>query len=705
MHSPNRASGREVVACDLTPPLYVPAPWSCVTHGQEIAPASDKLQLELEASRGKLLKALAGATDITLIRSFGNIGDQLIYAGTRRLLANIDYREVSLLQLEGVRGQLAVITGGGAWCQPHSHMAQYLRRIEEQFERVVILPSSFDVAEASVRQALTMTKALVFARERVSYEQIRDLCQAALAHDTAFFFDYRPYECTGRGLLTAYRTDREATGLPIPPDNNDISVSCESLDEWLWTIARHELVETDRAHVMIAAALLGKRVYYRASSYHKVPAIAAFALGDRAVTLLGPSRAEMVKEQMLRHARALERQLPADFVAAHQQLAVTIVMLSHGRLEQTRLAIRALQAHVRIPFKLLLVDNGSGREVQRELTAISAADQRIELILLDENLGCAGGRHFALARVTTPYALLIDNDVEALPGAVEHLLHYIEQHPQATAVMGRIVFPDGTLHLCGGEYRVENEQLLYDLLGNGRRFDEALGASGPCRWVAGTLTILRPDRFARQAYDLGLRHYYEDLEWCYRLNQTGAGEFHRCLEALAIHHHEAKVPDASLPLAEQRRQAMKYVETIAHFYRQHAVIVQNLFDFVPELRTADGQSDIAAARLLLALVNAYGSDWVLERWQAGHLAPLFMGVARDCAASAAPKDELGDELGAQTNELPMLKAALVRRQREIEQMWAQIVRQDQAQKEILSSNAWQVVELYWRIRRALRRWF
>jgi 3-polyprenyl-4-hydroxybenzoate decarboxylase len=29
---------------------------------------------------------------------------------------------------------------------------------------------------------------------------------------------------------------------------------------------------------MIAAALLGKRVEYRASSYHKVPAIAEFAL-------------------------------------------------------------------------------------------------------------------------------------------------------------------------------------------------------------------------------------------------------------------------------------------------------------------------------------------------------------------------------------------------------------------------------------------
>lgn len=691
---------------------------------------------DLETSRVKLLQALAGATDITLIRSFGNIGDQLIYAGTRRLLADIDYRETSLLQLEGAGGQLALITGGGAWCQAHHHMTQYLPRLEEQFERVIIFPSSFDVAEESVRQALTATRALVFARERVSYEQIRELCRADLAHDSAFFFDYRPYTRAGQGLLSAYRTDVEAAGHPLPPGNNDISHTCESLDEWLWTIARHELVETDRAHVMIAAALLGKRVYYRASNYHKVPAIAAFALGDHAVTRLGASRALVVKEQLLRQARALEQRLPADFVAAHPELAVTVVMLSHGRLGQTLNAIRALQEHVRIPFKLLLVDNDSGAEVQRRLAAVSAADERIELILLDDNLGCAGGRAYALARVTTPYALLIDNDVEVLPGAVEHLLHYIEQQAEAAAVMGKIVLPDGALHLCGGDYQVVDGELHFELLGGGRRFDEPLGVSGPCRWVSGTLTMIRTAVFARYPYDLGLRHYYEDLEWCYRLNEAGAGAFHRCVEALAIHDHEAKVPDAALSVTEQRRQAIRYVATIAHFYRQHGVIIPNLFDFVPELKTADGQPHRAAARLLLALINAYGDEWALAQWETGQFAPLFAAptitasqvtaLAAELAArvdeAALLEEELAarrDESHARRDELNQFERALAQSRSEIvalneqavarQSAWAQWLAQS-AQREqelavIFNSHSWRALNLYWRARRALRRLF
>jgi hypothetical protein len=120
---------------------------------------------------------------------------------------------------------------------------------------------------------------LVFAREETSFKQIRNLCNADLALDCAFFFDFELYKRSdGDGVLNAFRTDPEAAPGLIPPNNNDISQTCESLDEWLWTIARHTTVRTDRAHVTIAAAMLGKRVEYRPSIYHKVPAIVDYSL-------------------------------------------------------------------------------------------------------------------------------------------------------------------------------------------------------------------------------------------------------------------------------------------------------------------------------------------------------------------------------------------------------------------------------------------
>jgi exopolysaccharide biosynthesis predicted pyruvyltransferase EpsI len=240
----------------------------------------------LEAQRERILGLVAEAPDVTFFRHRGNIGDDLIHAGTRRLLVDIPHREVGTWEVQNVHGHTALITGSGGWCIPfHHQLPAALPLIEERFERVIILPSTFDLAEPVVRDALHRTKALVFARERASYEQIREVCQADIGHDCAFFFDFRPYHRRGSGRLIAYRTDGESKRTDVPAENVDISVACLGLDHWLWTIARHDAVVSDRAHVMIAAALLGKHVEYHGTNYHKVTAIAEYSLSDFPVVL------------------------------------------------------------------------------------------------------------------------------------------------------------------------------------------------------------------------------------------------------------------------------------------------------------------------------------------------------------------------------------------------------------------------------------
>lgn len=243
----------------------------------------------LEAQRKKILALVADAPDVTFFRGSGNVGDDLIHAGTRRLLAGIPYREAGVWDAQNVRGHTALITGSGGWCIPfHGQLPDALPHIEERFERVVILPSTFDLAEPVVRDLLQRTKALVFARERVSYEQIRHVCHADIGHDCAFFFDFRPYQMPGSGRLNAFRADRDSQRAAVPAGNRDISLERFGLDSWLWTIARHATVATDRAHVMIAAAMLGKRVEYHGTSYHKVTAIAEYSLSDFPVVLTDP---------------------------------------------------------------------------------------------------------------------------------------------------------------------------------------------------------------------------------------------------------------------------------------------------------------------------------------------------------------------------------------------------------------------------------
>lgn len=243
-------------------------------------------RLRIERCRRRLLDELADADDLTFVRLRGNLGDHLIWAGARQLLRDLPYQEVAAEHLGDARGHTAVMSGCGGWCEPfHGLAPQTLLELERRFERVVVLPSTFDPTFPMVREVLESSKAKIYARDRVSYELIAPLCDADLAYDCAFYFDYSPYRYRrAQGVLLAYRVDAESAidweslgGKPR--QNRDISRSADDLDHWLWQIASHETVRTDRAHVAIAGGLMGRTVEYSSTTYHKVPAIAEYSLG------------------------------------------------------------------------------------------------------------------------------------------------------------------------------------------------------------------------------------------------------------------------------------------------------------------------------------------------------------------------------------------------------------------------------------------
>lgn len=235
---------------------------------------------DIEVNRKKILNIIGAEEDITFFVSWGNIGDHLIWEGTRQLLSERNFKEVSINSAKNTEGKVAIITGGGGWCRPFHAMPSFLQDIEERFDKVVVLPSSFDTSVDVVKKEISTSKAFFLCRELYSYNAIKDLCNADFAYDCAFFFDFSPYVKNGEGVLNAFRVDDERKYNHVPKNNNDISITTPNMSEWLKKISLHDTVRTDRAHVMIAAAMLNKTVYYRSSYYHKVPGIAEFSLKD-----------------------------------------------------------------------------------------------------------------------------------------------------------------------------------------------------------------------------------------------------------------------------------------------------------------------------------------------------------------------------------------------------------------------------------------
>ncbi len=731
----------------------------------------------LEASRRRLLEAVGDGADLTFVRGVGNLGDELIYAGTRRLLDGLPgraWREIALDELPAARGHTALLAGGGAWCRSyHELMPQMLPQAELRFERVIVLPSSFDLEVREVREALSRSKALVFAREGESYRQIRDVCTAELAHDCAFFFDYSPYRCGGRGELLAMRSDREAAGA-VPAGNLDISLRCSSLDEWLWTIARHAAVVTDRAHVMIAAALLGKSVAWSPSNYHKLPALAEHSLSGfdvrraprrpaagaaapaapppsvvgepeaataassrapgAAAAAAGPGAAgdtgEALRDRLLARANQGLALVRPDLLAGGGEPRLTVIVLTRDRPHHWSLLLRSLRAQVRLPYRLLLVDNNSAAPARAELRRLGEeffppaggasagpSGATAEIVWRAENLGCAAARRFAVERASTEYVMFLDDDAEVFPGTVEHLVQLLDAAPETLAAGGHIVLPDGRTWFCGGAYRQEPPGVLRcEPLGFGLDFDAApVGPASPCGWLAGCAVMVRRSAFLAEPLDLGMGAYYEDTEWSYRVGRLHPGAVFQCQPAaLVLHHHELKGPRGSSPA--EIFSALPFLQAIAHFYRVHGLILEGAFVFAPELVHAD-RWDAAAARLLLELLLARGPEWLGVEWLGGGLAPLFAGAAGASDGVVAAAAESGAatlrvqlaqaraDVAMHSHELAVVRGELVMARHELraERDLTAAARRDLAA--IHESHAWRLVRLYWRLREAAGRRF
>ncbi|MFI5180333.1 MAG: glycosyltransferase [Thermoanaerobaculia bacterium] len=578
----------------------------------------------LARSRTSLLSALGDSRDVTFVRSAGNLGDELIWAGTRRLLSGRPFREVGLSEALGSEGDVAVLSGGGAWSDPyHELLPPLLGSLEERFARVVVFPSSFDPSVLEVRNALSRTRSVVFAREKESLHRIRDLCDARLADDAAFFFDFSPYRGEGSGILQAFRTDHErSVDFSLPPGNRDISVGCSSLDEWLWAIARHAEVRTDRAHVMIAAALLGKRVRYRSSSYFKLPAIAAFSLQEYPVVQddsfpgmlpAGPRVVETEQPRLHAVRVGASREGPRAAAVAAPEPRVTAIILTTNRPGLARAAAASILENAGLPCRVLLVPNGSSSEVQRELDLFAAPESMIECLPLAENLGAAGGRAFATGAATSEFVFFLDDDAEIFPGALARLVAELDAHPEALAVTPAVVLPDGKVQHCGGEVSIRGGAISFLPFGKGLApGDPALGGPSRTGWMPSTAALIRLGALLEFPLDLGMRAYYEDNEWSWRVTRSRPAAFRRVPEAVALHHLQARDRrgDGNAEIAR----LIPYLEAIARFRARHGYVLEAVFGWLPELRRRDGTPDVSLAADLLGALSDSGSTWFLEAW-------------------------------------------------------------------------------------------
>lgn len=234
--------------------------------------------------------------EIMVLLHRGNIGDGLIQEGTRALLrkCGINYQE--FLFPRDARGEILLISGCGSFSHDWDSGINYVSRYLDAFDRIYILPASFDVASTTIKGFLVnlSKKIFIYCREKYSYDAVKKIVpypeNIFLDKDMEFYMDYNMWKKKGKGILMAFRKDKERnkeiicrltimlhkmrTMFFAKGTNSDVMQG--SYTEWetaLESISKFEKIYTDRVHVAITAALLGKKTYIYPNANHIVKGV------------------------------------------------------------------------------------------------------------------------------------------------------------------------------------------------------------------------------------------------------------------------------------------------------------------------------------------------------------------------------------------------------------------------------------------------
>ncbi len=202
----------------------------------------------------------------------------------------------------------------------------------------------------------------------------------------------------------------------------------------------------------------------------------------------------------------------------HNSTLTTIVIVTHNRLDQTRLCVDSVVSNTPEPHQLLFVDNASADGTVAYLRDRFGTEA---VIANDANEGFIRAANLGISASRGGYVLLLNNDTVVTTGWLSALRRAAERSPEVGIVGGKIVGPDGRVQVAGA-------YIAFD--GSARMIGEGLSPEDPCLseerevcYVGGHCMLIKRAvvdavGLLDESYGFG---YHEDTDYCYRAREAG----------------------------------------------------------------------------------------------------------------------------------------------------------------------------------------
>jgi GT2 family glycosyltransferase/glycosyltransferase involved in cell wall biosynthesis/Tfp pilus assembly protein PilF len=113
---------------------------------------------------------------------------------------------------------------------------------------------------------------------------------------------------------------------------------------------------------------------------------------------------------------------------------VSIIILTHNQLGDTRQCLASIEQHTPISHELILVDNGSTDGTPEFFRQYASTRNNVRVVVNRANLGFSAGNNLGLALARGGAVLLLNNDTVVTEGWIERMLAVFERHTEAGLV-------------------------------------------------------------------------------------------------------------------------------------------------------------------------------------------------------------------------------------------------------------------------------
>ncbi len=225
----------------------------------------------------------------------------------------------------------------------------------------------------------------------------------------------------------------------------------------------------------------------------------------------------------------------------------------------------------RFEFEIIVVDNNSG---DFEEDVFRSRFPTVRLIRNSSNIGYAAANNQAINECKGEYVLLLNPDTEALPGAIESLVSFMDNHADAAAAGCRLIKPNGavdrSIRSFPDPWAIASDFLFLSRLFPKSRvfgryrmtwfeYDKDIEVDQPM----GSCLIIRRDAIKQVGLmDEQFPIFFNDVDWCYRARQAGWKIYFTC-SAEFIHYGGASTKQIRKQMIHESHQSL------IRFYQKH----------------------------------------------------------------------------------------------------------------------------------------